>query len=76
MNLMKSGTTQAVVVTHGGVITTLLAAYGIPRANPFDWIVEPGHGYSIRITPGLWMRDMVCEVYSKSPFDFKDENNS
>lgn len=76
MNLMKSGTTQAVVVTHGGVITTLLAAYGIPRANPFDWIVEPGHGYSIRITPGLWMRDMVCEVYSKIPFDFKDENNS
>lgn len=76
LSLMKSGTTQAVVVTHGGVIMTLLAAYGLPRTNPFDWIVEPGHGYSIRITPWLWMRDMVCEVYSKIPVDFGDKNNS
>ena len=76
LNMMKSGKTQAVIVTHGGVITTLLASYGLPRANPFDWIVKPGHGYSIRITPGLWMRDMVCEVYSKIPIDFEDKDNS
>ena len=29
--LMKTGTTESVIVTHGGVITTLLAVYGLPR---------------------------------------------
>lgn len=76
LSMMKSGKTQAVVVTHGGVIMTLLAAYGLPKASPFDWIVEPGHGYSLRIIPGLWMRDMVCEVYDKIPSNFNDNKNS
>ena len=64
---MRSRNTNAVIVTHGGVIMTILATYGIPRAKSFDWIVDNGFGYSIRINPGLWMRDMVAEVYAKIP---------
>ena len=29
--MLRTGTTQAVVVTHGGVIMTILSAYGIPK---------------------------------------------
>ena len=65
--MMRSGTTQAVIVTHGGVIMTLLTAYGLPRASFYDWIVDNGCGYSLRITPSLWMRDQVAEVYEKLP---------
>ena len=28
---------------------------------------EPGCGYSVRITPSLWMRSMVMEVYATLP---------
>lgn len=65
--MMRSGTTSAAIVTHGGVIMSLLSAYGLPRANFYDWMMDSGCGYSLRITPGLWMRDMVAEVYAMIP---------
>lgn len=71
--LMKTGTTEAAIVTHGGVIMTLLAVYGLPQAKPFEWAMENGCGYSIRITPLLWQRDKVCEVFSKLPYDRSDD---
>lgn len=65
--LMKTGTTESVIITHGGVIMTLLAVYGLPQAKPFDWVMDNGFGYSVRITPLLWQRDKVAEVYKKIP---------
>lgn len=71
--LMRSGITSAVIVTHGGVLMTLLAAYGLPRAKFYDWMSEPGCGYSMRIIPGLWMRSKVGEVYSEIPARSKQD---
>ncbi len=65
--LMKTGTTDAAIVTHGGVMNLLLAVYGLPQARPFDWACDNGYGYSLRITPSLWMRDKVCEVFRRIP---------
>ncbi len=70
--LMKTGTTECAIVTHGGVIMTLLAVYGLPQAKPFEWTMDNGFGYSLRVTPLLWQRDKVCEVFSKLPYE-KDE---
>lgn len=66
-SMMQSGTTSAVVVTHSGVIMSILSAYGLPRAKFYDWMMDSGCGYSLRITPGLWMRSMVAEVYATIP---------
>lgn len=74
-NAVKSGYKDTVIVTHGGVIMTILAAYGVPRAKFYDWVVNNGCGYSIRIMPSLWMRQKVCEVYSKVPNDLTREND-
>ena len=65
--LMKTGHKEAVIVTHGGVIMTILAVYGLPQAKPFDWIMDNGFGYSARVNPMLWQRDKVMEVYQKIP---------
>lgn len=65
--MMRSGTTSAVIVAHGGTIMSILSAYGLPRANFYDWMMDNGCGYSLRITPGLWMRSMVAEVYAMIP---------
>lgn len=65
--LMQTGTTDAAIITHGGVMNMLLAVYGLPQAKPFDWACDSGYGYSLRITPSLWMRDKVAEVYQRIP---------
>ena len=73
--LIKTGTTNCVIVTHGGVIMTLLSVYGLPQAKPFAWAMNDGCGFSLRVTPSLWMRDRVAEVYSKLPYKKnKDED--
>ncbi len=74
--MMRSGTNSAVVVAHGGTIMSILSAYGLPRANFYDWLTENGCGYSIRIMPGLWMRSMVAEVYAKIPENPVPEEDS
>ncbi len=72
--LIKTGNTDSIIVTHGGVIMTLLSVYGIPQAKPFDWVMEDGCGYSVRVTPSLWMRDNVMEVYAQVPYDKETDN--
>lgn len=65
--MMRSGAVDAVMVVPGGVLMSILSAYGLPKAKFYDWMTEDGRGYSMRITPGLWMRSMVGEVYAKLP---------
>lgn len=66
-NMMRTGITSAVIVAHGGVLMAILAAYGLPRANFYDWITGPGRGYSLRASPNLWMSGRVVEVYDVIP---------
>lgn len=66
-SLITRGVTSASIFTHGGVIMLILSIYGLPKADFYDWIVDNGCGYSVRITPSLWMRDKVFEVYKKIP---------
>lgn len=46
---------------------SILAAFGLPRANFFDWMCQNGHGYSLRVTPSLWMSGQVVEAYQMLP---------
>ncbi|MBQ3417694.1 MAG: histidine phosphatase family protein [Ruminococcus sp.] len=71
--LIKSGVTDSAIITHGGVMTTLLSVYGLPSAKPFDWACDNGFGYSLRITPMLWQRDKVAEVFRRIP-EAKEED--
>lgn len=73
-NMMAQGQTEATLVTHGGVIMAVLSAYGLPRAEFYDWMCPPGEGYSVRITPGLWMRSMVMEVFETLPRGLRKRN--
>lgn len=76
-NLVKkiiiSDKKDSVIVSHGGVIMTILTAYGVPRAKMYDWLADNGCGYSVRIIPSLWMRQQAFEVYAKVPDDMTKE---
>lgn len=73
--VVKGDIKDTAIVTHGGVIMTILAAFGVPRAKFFDWVVNNGCGYSVRIMPSLWMRQKVVEVYAKVPYNLAREND-
>ncbi|NLA77378.1 MAG: histidine phosphatase family protein [Clostridiales bacterium] len=65
--LLKTGTTSAAIVTHGGVIMTLLAAFGIPEASMHEWLMPSSCGYTVRITPSMWTHARKFEVIREIP---------
>lgn len=72
--LMKTGTTGAAIVTHGGVIMALLSAFGLPEMPMHEWLTSSGCGYTVRITPAVWMRGRKFEVIAEIPV-FSDKRN-
>lgn len=66
--LMRSGDTEAVVCTHGGVIMMLMMTYALPRLQMGDCVVNPGNGFTLRITPSIWMREPVAEALCMIPW--------
>ncbi len=65
--IMKTGTRSTAIVTHGGVIMTLLAAYGIPEMPVHEWLTPSGCGFTVMITPSIWMRGQKFEVIQEIP---------
>lgn len=59
---------DAVVITHGGVIMSLLAAIALPKHALHEWAVPNGTGYTLTFTTQMWMRDGCAEVTGAVPF--------
>ena len=64
---MKNGDSDTVICTHGGVIMLIMAAYALPRADMSQWAAESGCGFTLRVTPTIWMREPVAEAEAYVP---------
>ena len=71
-DLIHSGDTEAVVCTHGGVITLLMQLYSLPRLQPKDCLASPGQGFTLRVTPSVWMNEPLAEALCIIPWEKKD----
>lgn len=69
--LLKTGTREAAIVTHGGVIMAILSFFGIPEAHMHEWITDFGYGYTLLVTPSLWTRERKVEVFDTIPESIK-----
>lgn len=67
--LMRSGDTEAVICTHGGVIMMLMMAYALPKLSMGDCVANAGNGFTLRITPSVWMREPVAEALCMIPWE-------
>ena len=67
--VIQSETQDTVIVTHGGVISTIFAAFALPEAPAHEWLAPSGCGYTARITPSLWMRGSRFEATALVPSD-------
>ncbi len=72
-HMMTEGKTTSVICAHGGVISTILAAYGLPQRNISEWECVNGKGYCALINPSVWMRGGMFEVVGYFPFEKDDE---
>ena len=70
--MLRTGTTQAVVVTHGGVIMSMLSQRALPSRHPEQWMADPGCGYTVQTDVQLWMRDRLVEAIDIVPFGYAD----
>ncbi len=65
--ILQSGVRSAAVVTHGGVIMALMAAFAIPEAPMHEWLTPNGCGYTLRIDPFLWSHTGKLEAIAECP---------
>ncbi len=65
--IIRTETDDAVIITHGGVISTIFAAFALPEAPPHEWMAPSGCGYTARVTPSLWMRCSKFEAIRMIP---------
>ncbi len=63
LDMLNDNINEAAVIMHGGAIMMLLAAAGLPRHTPVEWATDNGRGYSLLITPSLYHKSGVVEVY-------------
>lgn len=68
-HMMRDSVTEAVICTHGGVISSILATYGLPQRSIAEWECLYGKGYCITIQPSIWMRGGMFEVSGYFPFE-------
>ena len=63
LDMIESGLTESAVIMHGGAIMMLLGVSAVPRNKPVEWTADNGKGYSVRVTPSLYHKSGVIEVY-------------
>lgn len=63
LDMIESGLTESAVIMHGGAIMMLLGVSAVPRSKPVEWTADYGRGYSVRVTPSLYHKSGVIEVY-------------
>ena len=63
LDMIEGGLTESAVILHGGAIMMLLGVSAVPRRKPVEWTADNGRGYSVRVTPSLYHKSGVIEVY-------------
>lgn len=63
LDMIEGGLTESAVIMHGGAIMMLLGVSAVPRHKPVEWTADNGRGYSVRVTPSLYHKSGVIEVY-------------
>ncbi len=65
--IIKSGTRSTAIITHGGVIMSLMTAFAIPEAPMHEWLTPNGCGYTLRIDPTVWRMGQKLEAFAECP---------
>ena len=65
--VIKSGVDSVAVITHGGVIMTIMQYFALPEAPMHDWLTPNGCGYTLNVTPSIWGNIKKAEAMAEIP---------
>ena len=63
LDMLERNVENAGVIMHGGAMMMRLGATAVPHHKPVEWTADCGRGYSIMITPSLYHKSGIVEVY-------------
>ncbi len=66
-DMMAKGITDAAVISHGGVIASLVYAIALPQLEYIRCMVGNGRGFALATSAQLWMRDQKAELLCTLP---------
>lgn len=72
--ILKTGSDNVVIITHGGVISALMANFAIPEGSVAEWLTPSGCGYTLNLSHFLWMSGHKLEAIKQIPATPEDEN--
>lgn len=67
MNMSRNNIKEAAIVTHGGVLMSMMSRFALPARPMGEWAVANGCGYTIRTSTQMWMRDETFEIIGTVP---------
>jgi alpha-ribazole phosphatase len=69
VKMTQTGTARAAVVTHAGVIMSLLANCGLPKMKPVQLMLDPAEAFVVQTSTFLWQLSRAVELVGKMKFD-------
>lgn len=73
MDMMREDITHCAVITHSGVMTNMLACFGVPKYKPEQLTCNIGEGYEVLVTAQLWQRSQAFEILGRIPHKYGEE---
>ncbi|MDL2293878.1 histidine phosphatase family protein [Ruminococcaceae bacterium OttesenSCG-928-D13] len=70
--MATAGIFEAVCVTHGGVIMSMLGQMAMPQKPPAQWMADNGAGYTVQASAAMLMRDDMVEAVAVVPEGYLD----
>ncbi|CDE30075.1 MAG: histidine phosphatase family protein [Ruminococcus sp.] len=67
-DMMTEDLLHCAVITHSGIISNMLAGFGLPKIDAKELLCEPGEGFDILVTAQLWQRSQAFEILGKTPY--------
>lgn len=67
-DMMESGITHSAVITHAGIIKTMLMGFGIPKYDLAGYSIEYGEGFDVITDARMWLNEQAFEILGVCPY--------
>ncbi len=67
-DMMNEDLTHCAIVTHSGIITSMLSAFGLPKIDAKELACASGEGFEIIVTTKMWQQSQAFEILGKIPY--------
>lgn len=75
--IIKADSQSVAIITHGGVIMTIMQMFALPEAPMHEWLTPNGCGYTLNVIPSLWGNTKKVEAYAEIPLKpYTNEENA